>query len=109
MNFTMPYPHTPEPWSILGNEHAYTIVAKGCVIADVFPPDPECAGPSTEEEAEANAARIVKCVNAMAGIERPEDIYKDIQNMINWINDECNEESQNMAETWWAKYPKRNG
>jgi hypothetical protein len=105
MNFTMPHPHTPEPWEV--DDLMIFATEDGIMhrVADCQSVDDEL----TFKTEEANAARIVRCVNAMAGIARPEDIHQDIQDMINWLHDGTDQESRDMAETWWAKYPKRNG
>jgi hypothetical protein len=68
--------HTPTPWSYTGNVD-YSNVQKSQLIlqhnrtnaaniAKVIP----CAG-MTAEEVEANAKRIVDCVNACAGMDYP--------------------------------------
>ena len=49
---------TPGPWSIVGNEHAHTVVSDDIVIADVFTPDDDTVSPQSEEEALANAEAI---------------------------------------------------
>ena len=63
--------HTPGPWTI---KHGY-VVSGGITVAKVL----QSTGPQDEygdrtpiENHEANAERIVACVNAMDGIEDPE-------------------------------------
>lgn len=64
--------HTPEPWEIktIGNAPAICIVSNGStmslggIVADCDP----TTGKVPVEECEANAARIVACVNGCAGL-----------------------------------------
>ena len=71
--------HTPEPWTNDSYNLVYSTVNNQtvCEIQDYL----RNAGDSTEhqpeEEATANAERIVKCVNACAGIENPAEFIKD--------------------------------
>lgn len=73
--------HTPTPWMYTGNIDPNYIQKTQLVlqtkhtnsanIAKIIP----CVG-MTAEEVEANAERIVECVNACAGIENPDEIIK---------------------------------
>lgn len=70
--------HTPEPWD---HEDGYIIEKDngeyGYQIAHVNHPNTDF--PS--EEIEANAARIVECVNAMAGIGAPIEFMNQIKSI----------------------------
>lgn len=61
--------HTPEPWKTEGGPEIYD--ATDCLIVYVD----GCPKITTAED-DANAARIVACVNACAGIENPEDLRR---------------------------------
>ena len=70
--------HTPEPWKALPHESVVFIMAgeyaNGTAAASAATPcvgccDRYCHGPL--HEVQANADRIVACVNAMAGIPDP--------------------------------------
>lgn len=77
--------HTPEPWTNDSYNLVYSTVNNQtvCEIQDYL----RNAGDSTEhqpeEEATANAERIVKCVNACAGIENPTEFIKAAHTMRN--------------------------
>jgi hypothetical protein len=60
------YKHTPEPWQAI-DLCGFDVHADGKLIAVVYP-----CGQQNAEIREANARRIVACVNAMAGIEDPQ-------------------------------------
>ncbi len=72
--------HTPEPY-VIGGDGA-DIFAGGTApsyddathVADCQPVTPGLLGITTEQE--ANAQRIVACVNAMAGIKNPEEFVR---------------------------------
>lgn len=57
--------HTPEPWRV--DHNGFTLVGNDVVLGSLG----GCPGTSSQED-DANAARIVACVNAMAGIKDPE-------------------------------------
>lgn len=68
--------HTPEPWTIdrWGHVSAPSCGAGSKVLCPAF------ASPSGNhpqaDEAEANTARIVACVNALAGVPHPQEAVK---------------------------------
>lgn len=99
--YTIAPDHTPTPWIIdnADDDEGTTIIgANGEWICS---PSGKSIGQAID-----NAERIVCCVNAMRGVERPESIMEDIQSMIAWIDDGGDQTSQDMAQTWRAKYPK---
>jgi hypothetical protein len=57
--------HTSEPWSLLSQRQDMIKGKDGSHIL-------ECIGHETHPRTQANAARIVQCVNACEGIENPE-------------------------------------
>jgi hypothetical protein len=64
--------YTPEPWEWSKSEFNGPVIDR--LLQDecgIYPPLGE-AGPVAIASGEANAARIVACVNAMAGIDDPE-------------------------------------
>lgn len=102
--------HTPEPWVFphdLSNTSEANAIRSGNVIITKLAAY-EFYGPSVEE-ANANAARIVACVNALEGID-------DVQS---WVNDKRKQyhehlvTRQQLAETRKAliklEYDVRNG
>lgn len=59
--------HTPEPWQAIGSRADRAIISDGRSIARVWGAiQPDDRPP--HDQADANAARIVACVNACAGI-----------------------------------------
>ncbi|HWT40360.1 MAG TPA: hypothetical protein VN081_03800 [Dongiaceae bacterium] len=75
--------HTPEPWKVKTNKLANVVSiqdATGAYIAGT--------GNALENsEKLANAARIVQCVNACAGIENPEalpDVIRELRNLLSY-------------------------
>jgi len=68
--------HTPEPWSNEPNfadeapDERRLITARGLRIAEVTHANMEW------EDYEANAVRIVECVNALAGAKEPKELVK---------------------------------
>ena len=61
--------HTPEPW----HQFAFEVYdGDNCIIADCGYAE-DIIG---KDGMKANAARIVACVNALAGIENPEEWVK---------------------------------
>jgi hypothetical protein len=56
--------HTPEPWSLLSQRQDMIKGKDGSHIL-------ECIGHETHPRTQANAARIVQCVNDCEGIEHP--------------------------------------
>lgn len=62
--------HTPGPWSIVGNEHAHTVVSSAIVVADVFCPDDNTVSPESENEALANAHLIAAAPCLLDALER---------------------------------------
>lgn len=99
--------HTPEPWRVA----AWSSHAADSILAPIDPSEPteingqtvvqyghahvaDCEGSLREGGNEANAARIVACVNAMAGIPDPaqwiaeqsaaiEILSAELQNIVN--------------------------
>lgn len=73
---TMTHQHTPEPWAMVQHDYRPRIITEGArpyVLAEIrrihYPlPDED----PHDREADANARRIVACVNACAGIPDPE-------------------------------------
>lgn len=70
--------HTPEPWSLFTNRHPETNGKPwGCIESKSHPAGGAGVCPSgintywSGEIGRANAARIVACVNALAGVEDP--------------------------------------
>ena len=82
--------HTPEPWMYTGNishnhvQRTQLVLQAKSVnsknIAHIIP----CAG-MTAEEVEANAERIVACVNAMKGKTHPEMWMQEAQIILSKI------------------------
>lgn len=67
--------HTPEPW----HQFAFEVYDDdNCIIADCG----YAADVFGKEGMKANAARIVACVNALAGIENPEEWVKEAKELI---------------------------
>jgi hypothetical protein len=66
--------HTEEPWRVDGTELVSDIAESPLPHAVVRSDDERWTAlvEITDEEGEANAARIVTCVNGCAGIENPE-------------------------------------
>lgn len=56
--------HTPEPWAIYKGDALVIVDEKGSSLGEMVPGDPYIK----HAEAVANAARIVACINACAGI-----------------------------------------
>ena len=86
--------HTPEPWEVIGFQAARKPWCKVSIAKVVFDYVEECReyvadfqGVSTDkgkERAEANAARAVACVNALAGL-NPEGV-KDVVEALEMAN-----------------------
>jgi hypothetical protein len=66
--------HYPEPWNFIHNSHYYEIQSEDRNVISVFGNEHHSAGIGA---CEATAARIVACVNALAGIEDPEAFVKE--------------------------------
>ncbi len=72
--------HTPGPWH---NEQGF-IVANNKVVGQAMMPSKDSSvtnlySAKKAEEMEANAARIVECVNACEGIENPADFVEIVK------------------------------
>lgn len=72
--------HTPEPWEAYDNSVYWEILSEGHSLVSVFD-NRYHPVPVTKESTAANAARIVACVNAMAGIEEPQAFRDSLQKL----------------------------
>jgi hypothetical protein len=69
--------HSPEPWSVVEN-----FIASQDELPVVWIHPDERLG---EEQDEANAERIIACVNAMQGIEDPEAFMRQYEYAALWL------------------------
>lgn len=86
MSTTTQTKHTAEPWHTGCGAHAM-VDGESRLIAATVPRltvDPRC-----ESVAEANAARIVACVNALAGIEDPATDLQRAKDTANRLYNHC--------------------
>jgi hypothetical protein len=78
--------HTPEPWARWGSDQVASTVT-GKIVAEV--PAYTLSG-KVKNEDQANAERIVACVNACAGIEDPsavQEMRKALSEVFSMIED----------------------
>ena len=92
--------HTPEPWRV----EEWTCHAPTCIRAgDVTVAD--CSGFGRyADETIPDAARIVQCVNACAGIEDPAAALKMAKDALNLIKAVIVD-----SDHWWMDCPDRGG
>jgi hypothetical protein len=64
--------HTPAPWKISHENHAYVILSKRFVVADVFHEEKEgkTTGAQSTEEAKANALLIAAAPDLLSALEK---------------------------------------
>jgi hypothetical protein len=67
--------HTPEPWRTNQTQDMYSVWGGDDFHVTTM------SSLRTERESFDNAKRIVKCVNAMEGIENPEDFMKTVKEL----------------------------
>ena len=67
--------HTPEPWRVDDQRTFTQIVTNNMDICGVW-------ATGTKDQNKANAARIVACVNSLAGIEDPASWRKNVDHLV---------------------------
>lgn len=78
--------HTPEPWKLDNRDDKATVSASGLWLATVHVDgNTTCQIHPTMSEGEANAARIVACVNALAGT-NPEAVKGVVETLEVYLN-----------------------
>lgn len=89
-----PVKHTAEPWELHGATHIWSPIAKSNVASASEPRGHAHVGYEPPKfdggglyEAAANAARIVACVNALAGIPAPESAIEQAREALTEIAD----------------------
>jgi len=103
--------HTPEPWvpqPLDGCTKFDWRIGGGTdnwkFIASVQAWPSNTLGATTQEEADANAERIVRCVNACAGIPEPDRAIPELVHLVRELLICCELSLDNMEqETRWLK------
>jgi len=106
--------HTEEPWHVqsrtfISNKDYMAICRlSDPVVMNGFTGKTEYAGPRDRDTIlEANAKRIVECVNAMQGIEDPEKFMKTMKKFIEYADCMCQTEDRCYKHEALALFPKQ--
>lgn len=93
--------HTPEPWGVRVTSVGTNIFSEKQSTYLMY-----MSQTRTVKEGNANAYRVVECVNAMEGIENPAEFMATVRKLVEEVHNGSRSEAWDIARDLSSQFPK---